>query len=163
MQRIIQAISTEQIAQVQELFREYARMPGVAPCVDDFEREVVGLPGPYAPPGGTLLLAVGEIAQSSSAAAGCVALRPWGERACEMKRLYVRPAFRGSGAGRALVKELIAAAQSMGYETMLLDTLPSMQAAHELYKSLGFRPIPPYQQKPIPGALFFELVLSTIV
>jgi putative acetyltransferase len=163
MQRIIQAISMEEIAQVQDLFREYARMPGVAPCVDDFEREVVGLPGLYAPPNGTLLLAVDENAQNGSAAAGCVALRPWGEHACEMKRLYVRPAFRGSGAGRALVKELIAAAQSMGYETMLLDTLPSMQAAHELYKSLGFRPIPPYQQKPIPGALFFELVLSTIV
>jgi GNAT superfamily N-acetyltransferase len=163
MQRIIQAISMEEIAQVQDLFREYARMPGVAPCVDDFEREVVGLPGLYAPPNGTLLLAVDENAQNGSAAAGCVALRPWGEHACEMKRLYVRPAFRGSGAGRALVKELIAAAQSMGYETMLLDTLPSMQAAHELYKSLGFRPIPPYQQKPIPGALFFELVLITIV
>jgi len=163
MQRIIQAISTEQIAQVQELFREYALMPGVAPCVDDFEREVVGLPGLYAPPNGTLLLAVNENAKNSSAAAGCVALRPWEEHSCEMKRLYVRPAFRGSGAGRALVKEVIAAAQSIGYEKILLDTLPSMQAAHELYKSLGFRQIPPYQQKPVPGALFFELALKGIV
>lgn len=162
MQRIIQAISTEQIAQVQELFREYARMPGVAPCVDDFEREVVGLPGPYAPPKGTLLLAIEENTQNSSAAAGCVALRPWADRACEMKRLYVRPAFRGSGAGRVLVKEVIAAARFIGYEKILLDTLPSMQAAHELYKSLGFRQILPYPPKPIAGALFFELVLDGI-
>jgi putative acetyltransferase len=162
MQRIIRAISTEEIRQVQELFREYALMPGVAPCVEDFEREVVGLPGLYAPPGGTLLLAVNENAQNSSAAAACVALRPWGEHACEMKRLYVRPAFRGSGAGRVLVKEVIAAARFIGFEKILLDTLPSMQAAHELYKSLGFRQIPPYQQKPIPGALFFELTLSGI-
>lgn len=163
MQRIIQAISNEQITQVQALFREYARMPGVAPCVEDFEREVIGLPGLYAHPGGTLLLAIdNEAAENGSGAAGCAALRPWRGRACEMKRLYVRPAFRGSGAGRALVKELIAAARSMGYEKMLLDTLPSMQAAHELYKSLGFRQIPPYQQKPIAGALFFELVLGGV-
>jgi putative acetyltransferase len=137
-------------------------MPGVVACLDDFEREVASLPGAYGPPGGTLLLAVADETGGRSAAAGCVALRKWDEGACEMKRLYVRPEFRGNGAGRALVEDLIAIAQSMGYQRMLLDTLPSMRPAHELYRSLGFREIAPYQKTPIPGALFFELVLRGV-
>jgi ribosomal protein S18 acetylase RimI-like enzyme len=161
MLRIIPATSTEDIAHVQELFREYAHIPGVAPCVEDFEREVASLPGLYAPPGGTLLLALedgsGVIPQS---AVGCVGLRRWDERSCEMKRLFVRPEFRDCGAGCALVNEVIAAARSVGYQRMLLDTLPSMQKAQELYRSLGFREIPPYPKQPIPGALCFELDLS---
>jgi putative acetyltransferase len=162
MLRIIPAHSAVYIPQVRELFREYSATPGVVACLEDFEREVASLPGMYGPPGGTLLLAVEDGAENREAAVGCVALRMWEQGACEMKRLYVRPAFRGSGAGRELVKTLIAVAQSMGYEKMLLDTLPSMQPAHELYKSLGFRQIPPYQKKPIPRALYFELVLSGI-
>jgi ribosomal protein S18 acetylase RimI-like enzyme len=162
MPRIIPADSAEFIAQVRGLFREYSTMPGVVACLDDFEREVASLPGAYGPPGGTLLLAVDDGAGNREAAVGCVALRKWEEGACEMKRLYVRPEFRGSGAGRALVKDLIAIARSMGYERMLLDTLPSMRPAHELYRSLGFREIAPYQTKPIHGALFFELVLRGI-
>ena len=90
---------------------------------------------------------------------GCAALRKWEPDACEMKRLYVRPAFRGKGAARELVKELIAEARAIGYKRVVLDTLPSMQDAHKLYRTLGFREIPSYQQNPIPGALFFELAL----
>lgn len=160
MVHIIPATSAENIAQVQELFREYARIPGVAPCVEDFECEVVSLPGLYAPPAGTLLLALedgsGVIPRG---AVGCAGLRRWDESACEMKRLYVRPEFRGCGAGCALVNEVIAAARSLDYKRMLLDTLPSMQKAHDLYRSLGFREIAPYSKKPILGALFFELSL----
>lgn len=162
MPRIIPADSAEFIMQVRELFREYSTMPGVVACLDDFEREVASLPGAYGPPGGRLLLAVADRAENREMAVGCVALRKWDESACEMKRLYVRPEFRGSGAGRALVKDLIAIARSMGYERMLLDTLPSMRPAHELYRSLGFCEIPPYPKKPIPGALCFELGLGGI-
>lgn len=161
MLQIIPATSAETIAHVQELFREYGRIPGVAPCVDDFEREVVSLPGLYAPPGGTLLLALEDgSGVIPRAAVGCVGLRRWDERSCEMKRLFVRPEFRDCGAGCALVNEVIAAARAMGYQRMLLDTLPTMQKAQELYRSLGFREIPPYPKKPIPGALFFELDLA---
>ena len=160
MLQIIPAISPENLAHVQELFREYARIPGVAPCVEDFEREVASLPGLYAPPSGTLLLALEDgSGVIPRAAVGCVGLRRWDERACEMKRLFVRPEFRDCGAGCALVNEVIKAARSMGYERMLLDTLPTMQKAQELYRSVGFREIPPYPKKPIPGALYFELDL----
>jgi putative acetyltransferase len=160
MLQIVAATSEDHIGQAQELFREYGTTPGVVPCLEDFDREVASLPGLYSPPGGTLLLAVEDNLEAAAPAAGCVALRRWDEHSCEMKRLYVRPAFRGSGAGRSLVRELIAAAQTMGYGRMLLDTLPSMQEAHALYRSLGFREIPPYPQKPIPGALCFELSLG---
>lgn len=160
MLKIIPATSKENIADVQELFREYARIPGVAPCVEDFEREVAALPGLYAPPGGTLLLAFEDgTGVVPRGAVGCVGLRRWDQHACEMKRLYVRPEFRDCGAGCALVNEVIAAGRSLGYQKMLLDTLPSMLKAQELYRSLGFREIAAYSKKPIPGALFFELDL----
>ncbi len=159
MLRIIPTLSDANLSQARNLFREYALMPGVAPCVEDFEREVVSLPGLYAPPGGRLLLAMQDSAGNSGEAIGCVALRRFDQEACEMKRLYVRPAFRGQGAARELVKELIAVARSIGYQRMLLDTLPSMQEAHKLYGTLGFREISSYQKNPIPGALFFELAL----
>jgi GNAT superfamily N-acetyltransferase len=159
MFRIVPALSNEALAQARNLFREYGSTPGVAPCLEDFERELASLPGPYGPPDGRLLLAIADSQENSDEAIGCVALRRWEQGACEMKRLYVRPAFQGTGAGRKLVREVIGAAQSMGYKRMVLDTLPSMQRAHELYRSLGFRQIPAYQKKPIPGALFFELTL----
>jgi putative acetyltransferase len=160
MLRIVQALSEETLSQAQALFREYGRMPGVAPCVQDFEREVAALPGSYAPPGGRLLLAIPDPPGNTEGAAGCVALRPWEQDACEMKRLYVRPAFRGQGAGRELVKEVIDQARSQGYRRMLLDTLPSMHEAHALYRALGFCQIAAYHTKPLPGALYFELLLQ---
>ena len=159
MLRIIPTLSAANLSQARNLFREYAMMPGVATCVEDFEHEVVSLPGLYAPPGGRLLLAMQDSAGNSGEAIGCVALRRFDQEACEMKRLYVRPAFRGQGAARELVKELIAVARCIGYQRMLLDTLPSMQEAHKLYRTLGFREISSYQKNPIPGALFFELAL----
>jgi carbonic anhydrase len=159
MLRIVPALSEAAISQTRNLFREYATTPEVVPCLEDFERELASLPGHYAPPGGRLLLAIEESAEGPGEAIGCVALRKWEPDTCEMKRLYVRPASRGKGAGRELVRSLIADARSIGYKKMLLDTLPSMKESHKLYRTLGFREIPAYQKNPIPGALFFERLL----
>lgn len=159
MLRIVHALSEGTLSQARNLFREYARMPGVAPCIQDFEREVVTLPGLYAPAAGRLLLAVQEFPGDAGEAVGCGALRPFDPVSCEMKRLYVRPASRGQGAGRELVKGLMAEARAIGYTRMLLDTLPSMGEAHKLYRTLGFREISSYQKNSVPGSLFFELLL----
>jgi ribosomal protein S18 acetylase RimI-like enzyme len=159
MLRIVSVLSAEDIQLAQNLFRGYGKMPGVAPCLDDFEREVNALPGLYAPPSGRLLLAFDRSEGNPEQPAGCVALRALRADTCEMKRLYVPADHRGGGVGRALVKEVIAEARSIGYQRMVLDTLPSMQAAHRLYRTLGFREISSYQKNPIPGALFFELAL----
>jgi len=159
MFRIVPALSEAAISQTRNLFREYATTPGVVPCLEDFERELASLPGHYAPPGGRLLLAIEESAEGPGEAIGCAALRKWEPDDCEMKRLYVRPEFRGKGAARELVEALIAEARSAGYKRMLLDTLPSMGEAHRLYRTIGFRAIPAYQKNTIPGALFFELLL----
>src|SRR5271169_1940033 len=159
MLRIVPALSEGAITQSRNLFREYASTLGVEVCLGDFERELASLPGQCAPPGGRLLLAIQESSGNPGEAIGCAALRRMEEDACEMKRLYARPAFRGKGAGRVLVEKLIAEARSIGYRRMVLDTLPSMENAHKLYRALGFREIPSYQKNPIPGALFFELLL----
>ena len=159
MIRIVPALSEETISQARNLFREYASTIGVEVCLVDFERELASLPGLYAPPGGRLLLAIQQIPGNPGEAIGCAALRKLEPDACELKRLYVRPAFRGQGAARELVKELIADARSIGYKRMVLDTLPSMQVAHKLYRTIGFREIPAYQRNPIPGSLFFGLAL----
>jgi putative acetyltransferase len=163
MLRIVPALTDPALSHTRNLFREYGLTPGVAPCLEDFEREIASLPGSYAPPGGKLLLAMQESAANSEEAIGCIALRGLRPGVCEMKRLYVRPAFRGSGAGRELIRSLIGDARSIGYQRMLLDTLPSMTEAHKLYRRLGFREIPSYQKNPIPGALFFELTLQSDV
>jgi len=160
MLRIVSVLSAGDIQLAQKLFREYGRMPGVAPCLDDFEREVNALPGLYAPPSGRLLLAFDRSEGSPEQPAGCVALRALRTDTCEMKRLYVPAAHRGKGVGRALVQEVIAEARSIDYQRMVLDTLPSMQGAHRLYRTLGFHEISSYQKNPIPGALFFELALQ---
>jgi ribosomal protein S18 acetylase RimI-like enzyme len=156
------AASAEDLAAVRALFREYAASPDVAPNFPDvlarqgFERELATLPGAYAPPRGVLLLA-----RVAGEPAGCVACRPLAERGvCEMKRLYVRPAFRAAGLGRALVERVVAEAARVGYARMRLDTLPSMTAAQRLYRALGFRDIPPYGEPAAPGAVFLERALG---
>jgi ribosomal protein S18 acetylase RimI-like enzyme len=137
------------------MMREYADSLGVDLCFQGFDEELQGLPGEYAPPYGALL-----IAWVGSRAAGCVALRRWSAREGEMKRLYVRPAFRGLGIGRGLVRRIVALARRRGYRRLRLDTLPSMHAAIALYRELGFLEISAYRANPIPGARFLALPLA---
>lgn len=146
-------------AATREIFREYANGLGVDLCFQNFDEELAGLPGEYAPPSGALLLATvdGELA-------ACGALRALADvdyaNACEMKRLYVRPAFRGYGLGRLLAQALIDRATEAGYSTMLLDTLDDMEAARGLYATLGFEEIPPYYYNPIAGAHYLKVELD---
>jgi ribosomal protein S18 acetylase RimI-like enzyme len=141
------------------IFREYANSLDVDLCFQDFEAELASLPGEYMAPQGALLLATvdGEVA-------GCGALRPLlgcdYANACEMKRLYVRPAFRRFGLGRLLAQALLDRGLQAGYSAMLLDTLDDMEAARGLYASLGFEEIPPYYFNPIPGAHYLKAVLG---
>jgi putative acetyltransferase len=152
---IVQAQSPTQIAQVRELFLEYAQSLGFSLCFQNFDQELAGLPGDYAPPEGRLLLA-----NSDGEPAGCVALHRLTEEICEMKRLYLRPRFRGKGAGRALAETVIAQAQTQGYRRMRLDTVePVMKDAVKLYRQLGFEEIAPYRPNPVAGALYMELLL----
>jgi ribosomal protein S18 acetylase RimI-like enzyme len=152
---IAAARSAADLEAVRALFREYAEGVAEPCCFASFEQELAGLPGEYAPPAGTLLLA----RATDGTAAGCVALRPLGPGAAEMKRLYVRSGFRGSGLGRALAVEVIAAARGAGRTTLYLDTLPKMREAIALYRGLGFAERGPYCADPTPGAIFFELSL----
>ena len=151
---IVQALTPGHVAEARALFRAYERSLGIDLCFQGFEQELAGLPGAYAPPRGRLLLAV-----DGGAPAGCVALRPLDDAVCEMKRLYVRPPYRGRRAGRRLAERVIVDAQAIGYPRMRLDTLPSMKEAIALYGALGFVAIAPYYANPVPGALFLELDL----
>jgi putative acetyltransferase len=158
---IEKADSAAKFELAREMFREYAASLGVDLCFQDFERELRELPGKYAPPDGRLLLAY-DFTGGGRKTAGCGALRQMDAAACEMKRLYVRPEFRGHGIGRALAESLIAAAREIGYSAMRLDTLPSMHEAHKLYQQLGFREIAPYYPNPVPGSFFLELDLAAV-
>ena len=152
---IVAGHTNDRLVVIRELFIEYAASLRAEACLQNFQDELNGLPGQYAPPDGRLLLALHE-----NEAAGCVALRKHERGIAEMKRLYVRPAFRGKGYGRELAKAVIVAARAAGYCRVRLDTLPSMRSALALYSSLGFRHIDPYGVDPIPGAQFRELDLS---
>jgi carbonic anhydrase len=149
------AESTEDYYIARALFEEYAGWLGFDLDFQDFDDELEDLPRQYGPPGGCLFLAEVE-----GQAVGCVGVRKLADGVCEMKRLYVKPELRGSGAGRLLVERSIAAARRLGYARMKLDTVPSMTAANALYRSLGFREIEAYRHNPIQGALFFELNLD---
>ena len=151
----VQVESADQIAQVRELFLEYAQSLGFSLCFQGFDKELAGLPGDYAHPEGRLLLASfgGEVA-------GCVALHKIDGDSCEMKRLYVRPQFRGKGLGKALAERIIVEARETGYKKLRLDTVePVMRTAVAIYRQLGFREIAPYRPNPIEGALYMELEL----
>ncbi len=152
--QIIPAHEPIWIPRVRELFVEYAAGLGIDLGFQDFEAELASLPGRYAPPSGRLLLAVGE-----SGPAGCVALRALDAATCEMKRLFVRPAYRGLGAGRLLAEAILGEGRAAGYGEMRLDTLPSMGAAIRLYEALDFRPVEAYTVNPHPGALFLARAL----
>lgn len=141
---------------VRQLFTEYADSLNFDLSFQDFQTELDSLPGKYAPPGGAILLAF-----SDGKPAGCVAMRPLSKDRSEMKRLFVRPQYRGCHIGRELALAIIGQARSAGYSAMRLDTIDTiMESAIFLYRSLGFREIPDYCYNPLPGALFFELKLQ---
>ena len=152
--RIIQPDDAAEWGQVRELFREYWGSFGFSPCFQNFEVEVAGLPGTYAPPGGTLVLA-----EIDGRAAGCAALRRFDEQRGEAKRLYVRPEFRGRGVGRALLDRVIAEARRFGYVELVGDTIPQMEVALGMYDRAGFERTGPYAAAPTEGAIYLRLKL----
>ena len=153
--RIRQAESCAQIEAIRELFLEYGQSLSFSLCFQSFDRELAGLPGDYAPPEGRLLLAT-----HLDVLVGCVALHKLEAGICEMKRLYVRPLFRGKGVGKVLAERVIAEARQVGYKHLRLDTVESeMRAAVAMYRNLGFREIKPYRANPIESALYMELEL----
>ena len=152
--RLTHVETEEQVGQARTLFQEYSDATGVDLCFQNFAQELASLPGDYAPPSGRLI-----IAYDGEEAAGCVALRKVDDAVCEMKRLYVRPAFRGTGLGRTLAEHIVTEARAIGYERMRLDTLPTMRSAIALYRTLGFKEIEPYRFNPVEGTLYMELEL----
>jgi putative acetyltransferase len=142
------------VAAIRALFLEYADWLGEDLCFQGFEGELAGLPGDYSGSQGRLF-----IAGPAEHAAGCIALRPFDAETGEIKRLYVRPAHRGSGLGAQLATLAVESGRRAGYRRLVLDTLDRMDSAVRLYEKLGFRPIPAYYNNPIPGALYFELLM----
>ena len=147
--------SAEELDATRDIFREYAAALGVDLCFQGFDEELADLPGDYSAPRGALLLA-----RVDGAIAGCCALRPLDTSdypgAAEMKRLYVRKAFRGFGLGRQLAEAVLDSARQAGYDCVLLDTLDDMEAARALYEDLGFEEVPPYYHNPIAGAHYLK-------
>lgn len=155
--RIVPVRSDDDLSACASLFRTYAASLGIDLSYQDFDAELAGLPGRYAPPAGELLLA----RDNAATPLGCVGLRPLDpDGCCEMKRLYVTPAARGLGLGRALVAAAVGAARRIGYREMRLDTLPTMGAAVALYRAEGFVPIAPYYDTPVRGTVFLALRLT---
>jgi len=155
MLKIVQAGTSEEVAQARALFEEYAASLDFDLHFQNFREELACLPGEYTEPFGCLL-----VAWQGDQAAGCVALRKMEKDICEMKRLYVRPAFRNRGVGRSLARAIIDQAKERGYARMRLDTVPAMKEAQALYESLGFNRISPYRFNPVPGTAFLELTLN---
>jgi putative acetyltransferase len=159
--KFIQVKSNEDVLNARRLFEEYAAWLGIDLCFQNFDKELAELPGGYAPPDGRLFLAT-----QNNQIAGCVALRKIdsekvGDAIAEMKRLYVRPQFRGQGLGRSLTEAVIEAARAIGYRRIRLDTLPGkMDHAIAMYHSLGFKNIAAYYNNPVPDAAFMELQLD---
>lgn len=156
---LLSPVGADELEEVRHVFREYAQSLGIDLCFQNFEEELASLPGEYAAPRGALFLA-----RVDGQVAGCCALRPLdaadAPNAAEMKRLYVRPAFRGTGLGRRLAEAALDAARQRGYACVLLDTLSDMEAARALYEDLGFEEIPPYYHNPIPGAHYLKADLD---
>ncbi|MBE0433929.1 GNAT family N-acetyltransferase [candidate division WOR-3 bacterium] len=154
MIHFVEAASDAQLREIRELFKEYADSLGFDLDFQNYADERASLPGEYKAPRGVLLLAYwdGEVA-------GCAALRPIDDEICEMKRMYVRPEYRGQGIGRQMAVRIIEFARSAGYKRMRLDTIDTMTEAITLYKSLGFSEIEPYCYNPLRGAKYMELVL----
>jgi ribosomal protein S18 acetylase RimI-like enzyme len=155
MIELIFAETREHLSIIRELFLEYGKSLGFSLCFQDFDTELAELPGEYAPPDGSLILAVDE-----AEPLGCVALRKIDDGVCEMKRLYIKPEFRGRGLGKQLVKAIIDEALKIGYKKMRLDTVLVMKEAITLYRKIGFTEIEPYRENPIEGALYMELDLK---
>jgi GNAT superfamily N-acetyltransferase len=152
---ICAATLPEDLPVIKDLFLEYADSLSFELDFQDFREELATLPGKYAPPSGSIL-----VAKENGETVGCVAVRPLGSEVCEMKRLYVKPAHRGKRLGRDLALAIIEEAKRLGYKAMRLDTVVAMKEASVLYRTLGFQPIDAYCFNPLPGAMYFELKLA---
>lgn len=156
--KIVQATSVDEIATARTLFEEYAQSLGFSLCFQNFDQELANLPGDYEPPDGRLLLLY-----VNEEAGGCIAFRKIASATCEMKRLFLRPGFRGKGLGRILVEAAVEEARQLGYKRMRLDTVPGkMDDAISLYRSFGFKEIEPYYDTPLNQTIFMELDLQNV-
>jgi ribosomal protein S18 acetylase RimI-like enzyme len=153
--RIKQAQTKTEIEEVRRLFREYEKFLNVDLCFQGFEEELAGLPGGYTPPDGDLLIGLDR-----ERIVGCVAVRKIDDGVCEMKRLFVRQEARGNGLGKKLAHKIIISARKLGYSLIRLDTLEKLTEAINIYNTLGFRKIEPYYKNPLPGVVYYSLVLK---